>query len=48
MRLVACSNCHTQFDVTDVVAESFPCRSGATIDNRSLEAVYAKINRCGS
>ena len=48
MRLVACSNCHTQFDVTDVVAESFPCRCGASIENRSLEAVDAKIHRCGS
>ena len=48
MRLVACSNCHTQFDVTDVVAESFPCRCGASVENRSLEAVDAKIHRCGS
>ena len=48
MRLVACSNCHTQFDVTNVVAESFPCRCGASVENRSLEAVDAKIHRCGS
>ena len=48
MRLVACSNCHTQFDVTDVVAESFPCRCGASVENRDLEAVDAKIHRCGS
>jgi len=48
LRLVACSNCHTQFDVTDVVAESFPCRCGTSVENRSLEAVDAKIHRCGS
>jgi Zn-finger nucleic acid-binding protein len=48
VRLVACSNCHTQFDVTDVVAESFPCRCGASVENRCLEAVDAKIHRCGS
>jgi len=48
VRLVACSNCHTQFDVTNVVAESFPCRCGASVENRSLEAVDAKIHRCGS
>lgn len=48
MRLVACSNCHTQFDVTDVAAETFPCRCGSTVENRDLEAVDAKIHRCGS
>ena len=48
MRLVACPNCHSQFDVTDVVAESFPCRCGASVENRCLEAVDAKIHRCGS
>ncbi len=48
MRLVACSNCHTQYDVTDVVAESFPCRCGETVENRDLKAVDATIHRCGS
>jgi Zn-finger nucleic acid-binding protein len=48
VRLVACANCHTQFDVTNVVAKSFPCRCGASVENRSLEAIDAKIHRCGS
>ena len=48
MRLVACSNCHTQYDVTEVAAESFPCRCGETVENRDLDAVDAKIHRCGS
>jgi Zn-finger nucleic acid-binding protein len=48
VRLVACANCHTQYDVTEVVAKSFPCRCGATVENRDLEAVDAKIHRCGS
>jgi Zn-finger nucleic acid-binding protein len=48
LRLVACSNCHTQYDVTDVSAESFPCRCGATVANQDLEALDAKIHRCGS
>lgn len=48
MRLVACSNCHTQYDVTDVAAESFPCRCGEMVENRHLEGVDAKIHRCGS
>jgi Zn-finger nucleic acid-binding protein len=48
MRLIACPSCHTQYDVTDVAAEHFPCRCGITLENRSLEAVDAKIHRCGS
>ncbi|MBW2494232.1 MAG: zf-TFIIB domain-containing protein [Deltaproteobacteria bacterium] len=48
MRLVACSNCHTQYDVTDVQAETIPCRCGETIDNVPLQAKDAVIARCGS
>ena len=48
MRLVACSNCHTQYDVTDVAAEHFPCRCGESVENHDLQAVDAKIHRCGS
>ena len=48
MRLVACSNCHTQYDVSDVVAKTFPCRCGATLENANLEAVDAVVHRCGS
>jgi len=48
VRLVACSNCHTQYDVSNVVAETFPCRCGATVENRHLDPVDARIHRCGS
>ena len=48
MRLVACASCHTQYDVTDVVEESFPCRCGETVANQPLEPVDAKIYRCGA
>ncbi len=48
MRLVACSNCHTQYDVTDVQAKTIPCRCGEEIDNVSLQAKDARIARCGS
>ena len=48
MRLVACANCHTQYDVSGIVAKSFPCRCGETVENRPPEAVDAKIHRCGS
>jgi len=48
VRLVACSNCHTQYDVTDVQAKTIPCRCGEEIDNVPLQAVDARIARCGS
>jgi Zn-finger nucleic acid-binding protein len=48
LQLIACSNCHTQYDVSQVIAESFPCRCGETLENKSLKAVEARIHRCGS
>lgn len=48
MRLVACSNCHTQFDVTDVSDEKLVCRCGASVENRTPEGIDAAVHRCGS
>jgi Zn-finger nucleic acid-binding protein len=48
LRLVACQSCRVQYDVSDVLADSFPCRCGETVANRSLEAVDAQIHRCGA
>ena len=48
MRLIACSTCHTQYDVSDVSASTFSCRCGETLENQPLEAVDATIHRCGS
>ena len=48
MRLVACANCHTQYDVSGIVAKSFPCRCGETLENRPPKAVDAQVHRCGS
>jgi len=48
LRLVACPTCHTQYDVTHVIAESFRCRCGAALENRVLQAVEARSRRCGS
>ncbi len=48
MRLIACPNCHTQYDVTNTIEESFPCRCGEVLKNESLEGMDAKILRCGS
>lgn len=48
MRLVACSNCRTQYDVSQIVDAEISCRCGEKIENRALEGVDAKIHRCGS
>jgi Zn-finger nucleic acid-binding protein len=48
VRLVACSNCHTQYDVTEVQAKTIPCRCGEEIENVPLQAKDAQIARCGS
>ena len=48
VRLVACANCHTQYDVSGVVAKSFPCRCGETLENSPPEPVDAAIRRCGA
>ncbi|HVN38572.1 MAG TPA: zf-TFIIB domain-containing protein [Myxococcota bacterium] len=48
MKLVACPDCHAQYDVTTVAAERFTCRCGTTLENRALTAVDARIQRCAS
>ena len=48
MRLIACANCHTQYDVGHVVADTIECRCGESVENKPLRAVDATIHRCGS
>ena len=48
VRLIACSDCHAQYDVSHVAQKHFPCRCGAQLENRRLTAVDADIHRCGS
>ena len=48
MKLVACPDCHAQYDVTTVAAERFACRCGTMLENRALAAVDARIQRCAS
>ena len=48
LRLIACPNCHAQYDVSDIVVKTFPCRCGETLENRPLQAVDAVIHRCGA
>jgi Zn-finger nucleic acid-binding protein len=48
VRLIACQNCHTQYDVTDVHAERISCRCGESVANVSAPGVDAEVHRCGS
>jgi Zn-finger nucleic acid-binding protein/ribosomal protein L40E len=48
LRLVACPECHTQFDVTRLRAGRFPCSCGAIVQNVDPVPVDAATRRCGS
>ena len=48
MRLVACSQCHAQYDVTEVTAATIPCPCGTPVANVPHDAVDAGVHRCGS
>jgi len=48
VQLVACGQCHTQYDVSGVAAKTFPCRCGETLENRPPAPVDAEISRCGA
>ena len=48
VRLVACGNCHAQYDVSGIADKEINCRCGAKIENRQLEGLDARIHRCGS
>lgn len=48
MRLVACSACHAQYDVTNIIVEEFPCRCGETLRNSVLKGVEVAMHRCSA
>ena len=48
MRLVACSVCHAQYDVSQVVEKFIDCRCGEQVENEVLRGVDAEIYRCGA
>jgi len=48
VRLIACPDCHRQFDVTRLEAAEVRCACGATVPNQLHEAVHARVQRCGS
>ncbi|MDG2051082.1 MAG: zf-TFIIB domain-containing protein [Myxococcota bacterium] len=46
MRLLACSNCHTQYEVSQVTGDAIECRCGTAIPNRLETGLEAPIHRC--
>lgn len=48
VKLVACPDCHAQYDVTDVHADTFACRCGKQLSNQTPPAVDAAIRRCAA
>ncbi len=48
MRLIACPDCHRQFDVTHVAEASIECACGAQVKNEIHAPVHARVHRCGS
>jgi Zn-finger nucleic acid-binding protein len=48
VRLVACGNCHTQYDVTSVGESEIKCRCGGKIQNRDLAPLEVEVHRCGA
>lgn len=47
MKLVACSNCHTQYDVAGMAPDSaFDCRCGETLEATPPPATDAPVRRC--
>ena len=48
MRLIACGQCHAQFDVAAVAAETIACVCGETLDVRELTPVDQEIHRCSA
>ena len=49
MKLVACSNCHAQYDVAGMVPDStFDCRCGETLEATPPKATDAPVRRCSA
>ena len=48
MRLIACAQCHAQYDVACVAAETIACTCGETLENRALTPVDNEVQRCGA
>lgn len=47
MKLIACPDCHTQYDVSDMAPKSaFDCRCGTTLEATAPEATDALVRKC--
>jgi Zn-finger nucleic acid-binding protein len=46
VKLVACPDCHAQYDIEQVAAERFSCRCGTSLESRAPKAQDAEIARC--
>ena len=47
MKLIACSNCHTQYDVGEMAPDSvFDCRCGAKLEAKPPVSTDAPVRRC--
>ena len=49
VKLVACSDCHAQYDVSSIVeGAAFDCRCSAMLEARAPNAVEAAVSRCSA
>jgi len=48
VRLIACPNCRTQYDVSGILADTIKCRCGESLENKPLQAVDARVLRCSA
>jgi Zn-finger nucleic acid-binding protein len=48
VRLIACTSCHTQYDVSEISESEISCRCGAKMQNRDLTPLEVEVHRCGS
>jgi Zn-finger nucleic acid-binding protein len=48
MKLVACSHCHAQYDVTNLGGDAFPCHCGHAVQARPADHLERAVHRCGA
>jgi Zn-finger nucleic acid-binding protein len=49
LKLIACSNCHTQYDVTEMASGShFDCRCGVRLEATASKGADAQVQRCSA
>jgi Zn-finger nucleic acid-binding protein len=48
VRIVACQQCQTQLDVSDIRTKSVRCRCGEIVENRALDGLDLQVCRCSA